>query len=267
MSMSAAGAIYNTIGKSYNVTRKADPYIADRVYRLLEARPGGDYLDIGCGTCNYLAVMESYGLNMTGIDPSETMLDAARSRGLSARLIRAGAESIPLPDDSCDGAIAMLTVHHWNDLATGLEQLHRVVKKGGKVVFFTYTPEQVRGYWLAHYFPEMIGQGASGIPSFEKMKALLELAGFGAIQAFPYFVTDDLQDKMMYAYKLQPEKYLEEEVRRNTSGFALANNQEEIASGLRLLSQDIASGRIRQVMAQYENEFGDYLFITAVNSD
>jgi ubiquinone/menaquinone biosynthesis C-methylase UbiE len=265
MTMSAASAIYNTIGRSYNVTRKADPYIAERVVQLLEARTGGNYLDIGCGTCNYLAVMEAHGLNMTGADPSETMLEAGRHRGLSAPLIHASAESIPLPEDTFDGAIAMLTVHHWNDLAAGLCELHRVVKKGGNLVIFTYTPEQVLGYWLAHYFPELIAQGAAGIPSLEKMSALLEAADFGSIQSFPYFVRDDLQDQFMYAFKRQPAKYLEEDVRNGTSGFTLAKNQEEIAAGLRVLEADLASGRINQVMAQYENQSGDYLFIRAVN--
>jgi ubiquinone/menaquinone biosynthesis C-methylase UbiE len=263
--MTTTGAIYNTIGRSYNVTRKADPYIADMVYQLLQARPGGDYLDIGCGTCNYLGVMSSQGLNMTGADPSDTMLEAARLKDLPARLIRASAESIPLPDDSFDGAIAMLTVHHWNDLTAGLGEIHRVVKKGGRLVLFTYTPGQVHGYWLAHYFPEMIRLGAAGIPTLEEMSVLLEAAGFGAIQSFPYFVRDDLQDQFMYAFKRQPAKYLEERVRNGTSGFALAKDQEEIASGLRVLEADLASGKINQVMEQYENALGDYLFIRAIN--
>ena len=263
MSVSASEPVYDTIGKGYNTTRKADPFITDTIYNLLSPRPGGHYLDIGCGTGNYLAAMESRGLRMTGVDPSEIMLQQAMLKGLSAGLVRASAENLPFPANSFDGAMATLTIHHWTDLGSGLDQLHHVLKAGSHLVLFAFTPEQVQRYWLAHYFPKMIKQDTAGIPSLEKIHSLLATAGFTDLVTVPYFVREDLQDQFMYAFKHKPEKYLDENVRRGTSAFALAKDQEEIASGLALLKDDLATGKIAEVIAKFENSGGDYLFLKA----
>ena len=39
-----------------------------------------------------------------------------------------------------------------------------------------------------------------------------------------------------------------------------------MSEGLRLLSGDISSGHINNVMNKYENSLGDYLFVLAVKS-
>ena len=42
-------------------------------------RPGKAVLDLGCGTGHNLALLASFGLRAIGVDPSETMLAAART--------------------------------------------------------------------------------------------------------------------------------------------------------------------------------------------
>ena len=91
--------IYNTIGTGYNHSRRADPYITGRLLALLQAVPGGGYLDIGCGTGNYTIALAAAGLGFTGVDPSEVMLLEARAlvTGLRegfAKVLRAEAAGI-----------------------------------------------------------------------------------------------------------------------------------------------------------------------------
>lgn len=45
--------IYDTIGKTYDSTRQADPEITQKLLELLCPIVGGKYLDIGCGSGNY----------------------------------------------------------------------------------------------------------------------------------------------------------------------------------------------------------------------
>ena len=47
--------LYDSIGRGYDTTRKADPYITGRLLRYLEPVPGGRYTDFACGTGTLLS--------------------------------------------------------------------------------------------------------------------------------------------------------------------------------------------------------------------
>lgn len=258
--------LYDTIGANYNATRKADPHISEKIFQLLNPGPAGTYLDIGCGTGNYLHALTNMGLSFYGIDPSETMLQAARLKNPQTTFINGKAENIALPDNFFSGAIAVLTIHHWESLRQGLKEIHRVLKPGVKIVFFSFTPEQMKGYWLYHYFPAMIESAMKIIPTLKEMESLLIASGFTAIDSEPYFVQDGLQDHFMYSNKHRPEMYLSAEVRNNASAFSALAAKDEVEHGLVSLKMDIASGKIGGIMEQYKNNLGDYLFITAIKS-
>ena len=71
--------IYDLGGDQYDFTRSADPYLTAKIFDLLHPHSSGMHLDIGCGTGNYTMALAAKGLNFTGIDPSEKMLDVARA--------------------------------------------------------------------------------------------------------------------------------------------------------------------------------------------
>jgi ubiquinone/menaquinone biosynthesis C-methylase UbiE len=73
-------ALYDQLGADYDTTRRADPYIAQRLaYHLILERPG-NYLDIACGTGNYTSTIAAMGINMTGADQSANMIEQARAK-------------------------------------------------------------------------------------------------------------------------------------------------------------------------------------------
>lgn len=256
--------IYNTIGLSYNSTRRADPYIASRMTALLQPTAEGIYLDLGCGTGNYLRTMLDKGFRFYGIDPSDTMLARARETCKEATLLQAQAEALPVTDAFFDGAMAMFTLHHWNNQQEGINELGRVVKPGGRVVFLSFSAEQMDHYWLNHYFPEMIYRSGRLVPGVPGMTAMLETAGFTAVSTENYFVKDDLQDHFLYSNKYRPEQYLNPEVRQGISSFAAFSTPDEVEQGLNQLEADIRSGAIAEIIQRYENELGDYLFYSAI---
>lgn len=256
-------ALYDTIGTNYNTTRKADPYIASKIYDLLSPAPSGIYLDIGCGTGNYLHALSNRGLQFYGVDPSETMLRVARQRNPDAIFINSTSDSISLPDRFFDGAIAVLTIHHWANLLKGLREVNRLLKPGAPMVVFSFTPEQMKGYWLFHYFPQMIEKAMQLIPSLNDMEKLLMSAGFSHIATELYYVREDLEDNFMYSNKYKPENYLRPEVRNNASAFSALATKEETENGVAMLATDIKTGKINDIMVEYHNNIGDYLFIKA----
>jgi ubiquinone/menaquinone biosynthesis C-methylase UbiE len=247
--------LYNKIGNSYNLTRKADPYLAERIYSHLSPQPGG--------TGNYLEALAGNGVNFYGIDPSENMLEQAKAKIDSATFINAVSENIPLTDCFFDGAIATLTLHHWKNRLKGLQEVNRVLKPKAKFVLFSFTPQQMRGYWLCHYFPKMMERCIPMTPETNEMEKLFTESGFSLVQTEKYFIKDDLQDHFLYSNKHFPERYLSAEIRNNTSAFSVFSEPEEVATGVSALEEDIRSGKINAVIKEYENDFGDYMFFVA----
>jgi ubiquinone/menaquinone biosynthesis C-methylase UbiE len=254
---------YDKIGTGYNATRRADPHLTERMHQLLQPKAEGLYLDIGCGTGNYLTALSRKGLSFIGIDPSETMLAEARRKPNSATFICGKAEEIPLPDAHFDGAIAIVTLHHWDDMEAGLKEVARVLKPGARLVCFSFTPEQSQSYWLNHYFPRTMENTFHITPPLDEMMAILHNAGFSKVSTEKYFVHDGLEDHFLMSGKYKPEMYLSPEMRRNTSLFSYYADQAEVDAGLARLEADIESGQVTQVIQDHENELGDYIFIVA----
>lgn len=68
-------------------------------------RPGEkqSLLDVGCGTGNHLLLFQSMGMDVTGIDPSEPMLQVAKDKlGRRVELHLGVAEDLPFEDNTFD---------------------------------------------------------------------------------------------------------------------------------------------------------------------
>lgn len=252
---------YNHIGVSYNTTRKADPYLTDRLYQLLKPQIDGEYLDIGCGSGNYTLALKVRGLQFTGVDPSELMLSLARYQSAIINWVNSSVENLPFADSIFDGAIATLTLHHWQNLEHGFAELSRVLNHGSRLVIFTSTPEQMQGYWLNYYFPQMLSKSISVMPTMSKINEAAEKTGFIVTLQEKYFVLPDLQDLFLYSGKHKPELYFSDAVRDGISSFSLISDQEEVMQGLTLLKNDIDNGKFAAVKASFENDLGDYVFV------
>jgi ubiquinone/menaquinone biosynthesis C-methylase UbiE len=254
---------YDRIGIGYNQTRRADPYLTDRLYHHLQPQANALYLDIGCGTGNYTLALHRKGLSITGVDPAERMLSAARAHESAVEWKRGSAEAIPLASASVAGVLASLTMHHWADLNAAFEELCRVLHPGGRLVIFTSTPAQMRGYWLNDYFPQMLRDSIAQMPDLPRVTAALHRANLELLLTETYDVRPEQEDLFLYAGKDRPEMYLNPRVRSGISSFSDLALQEEIEKGLEQLAADIASGANRDKRAAYAHEGGDYLFLVA----
>lgn len=256
-------AKYDLIGSNYNNTRKADPFILQNLLQHIHPNKSGKYLDIGCGTGNYTIALYQKGYNFIGVDPSDVMLKKAFENDENVDWKLGKAEDVPFENDLFDGVLAMLTIHHWKDLKEGFSEISRVLKPNCRFVIFTSTSEQMYGYWLNHYFPKMLKDSSEQMPKYLKIEEDLNDNGLKIVGTEKYFVRNDLEDLFLYSGKHKPELYLEKQFRNGISSFTDLANSTEVESGLSELERDISSGKIKEIIAEYENNEGDYLFIVS----
>ncbi len=260
---SAMKAKYDLIGKEYNATRRADPYLFSRMLHHLAPSSHGKYLDIGCGTGNYTKEFDKKGIQFIGVDPSSEMLEKADDGNNNIHWMQGSAENIDAPSESFEGAVASLTMHHWTNLHQGFSSLYRVIKDNGRLVLFTATPKQMEGYWLHHYFPKMMKDSMLVMPSLELIESGLSGNNFQIVKRELYDIKPDLQDLFLYSGKFEPKKYFNEQIRNGISSFSAVANAKEVESGLARMKKDVSTGEIEKVMKLYENDLGDYLFLVA----
>jgi ubiquinone/menaquinone biosynthesis C-methylase UbiE len=258
-------AKYDSIGIAYNTTRIADPYLFGRMEALLQPNKTGTYLDLGCGTGNYTLAFAKKGYKFIGIDPSERMLQTAKSRSDSVQWIKGSANQLPVNKNAFDGALATFTIHHWENLSLSFEEIQRVLQPEAQLLLLTSTPEQMEGYWLNHYFPKMMADSIHQMPSLENILAATQHLKLKVTGTEKYFVHPTLKDHFLYVGKQRPHLYLNTAVRNGISSFSNLANKEEVKSGLKKLSKDLDSGKIKDVMKEYENELGDYLYVSLKN--
>src|ERR1700743_3163918 len=117
--------LYDTIGKTYRQTRRADARIAARLIDLVALRPDSAVADIGAGTGNYSLELVRAGYRCLAIEPSIEMTNQA-DKHPSIRWISARAECIPLSDKSVAACVSVLSYHHFQDRRTALREMLRI---------------------------------------------------------------------------------------------------------------------------------------------
>jgi SAM-dependent methyltransferase len=203
-----AAVRYESIGAGYATTRREDPILRARILAALgDAR---SVVNVGAGAGSY----EPRDRHVVAIEPSDVMA-AQRPPGL-APAIRALANDLPLRDDAVDAAMAILTVHHWDEgLRDGVAELRRVAR--GPVVILTYDPLVSGAMWLmADYLVEVAELDRRIFPAPERLAQWLG----GDARVDPVPIPRTCTDWMLGSFWAHPERVLDPRARAATSGFA-----------------------------------------------
>jgi SAM-dependent methyltransferase len=244
--------VYDAIGTTYTSTRRPDPRIGARIADALG--DASSVINVGAGAGSYETSRV-----VLAVEPSPVMI-GQRPPG-SAPVVRARAEAIPVARDAADAVTALLTVHHWSDLAAGVAELRRIARH--RVVILTWDQRVFRRFWLVdEYLPEAAAFDDTRAVPVEHLAALL---GGARVETVP--VPHDCTDGFGAAFWRRPEAYLDPVVRAGISMLAQTGEQ-ALRSGLDRLAGDLESGRWhdrhRDLLAREEFDAG-YRLVIAEN--
>ncbi len=201
-------ARYDRIGTGYALTRREDPHISSAIRSALgDAR---SVVNVGAGAGSY----EPDDRYVIAVEPSDVM--AAQRPSTIPPALRASAADLPLRDNGADAAMAVLTIHHWDDeLERGILELRRVARE--TVVILTYDPLVSGEMWLmSDYLPEVAELDRRIFPAPELLARWL--GSRTRIDVVP--IRRDTPDWMLGSFWAHPERVLDERARNATSGFA-----------------------------------------------
>jgi SAM-dependent methyltransferase len=223
---------YDTIGRTYSSTRRADPRIEARIAAALGDSGRAETMrvvNVGAGAGSY----EPADRFVVAADPSLTMLRQRHADAAPALLARA--EALPFADGTFDAALASLTVHHWHDLERGLCEMQRVARRQ---VIFLFEPPLASSLWfVGEYFPDILDLGSErAAPGIDRLAATLAVR-----HVEPVPVTADCKDGFAGCYWNRPEAYLDPVVQAGISSFAQLD-PEVRRVGTERLRRDLASG-------------------------
>jgi SAM-dependent methyltransferase len=238
---------YDRIGIGYHSKRRPDPRLSAAILEAVGS--ASTILNVGAGAGSY----EPSDRPVVALEPSSVMLAQHPGR----RRIRGVAEHLPFDDGTFDVALAILTVHHWEDLNAGLAELRRVARRQ---VLFTWDPDHQRKLWITTDYVPAIDD--LEISRFTSLTSIVDLLGAHTVK--PFEIPHDFTDGFQAAFWRRPEMYLDPEVRAASSTFA-SLRPELVLPGVERLRRDLESGKwyetYGELLALEKADFGHRIVI------
>lgn len=148
---SQVAQMFNSIAGKYDflnhfLSAGIDIYWRKRAVKVMAQNKPAFILDIATGTGDF--AIEALQLNpqkIIGVDISEGMLaigqEKIKKRNLTDKIqLQLGdSEDLAFSDNTFDGTMAAFGVRNFENLALGLQEMHRVLKPGGRVVILEFS--------------------------------------------------------------------------------------------------------------------------------
>jgi ubiquinone/menaquinone biosynthesis C-methylase UbiE len=231
--------LYDEIGKQYQGHRSADQRIVKAITHLLDLPGKSGIADIGAGTGNYSNALAHSGFKVYAVEPSTEMRSQA-VQNENVIWLEGTAESIPLPDYSVDGIVVILALHHFSSLEKALPEFSRICPHG-PVVIFSFDPRESEDFWLQEYFNDIWLHTFTHFPPIDELARSIAKAARRPAEIHTFLLPHDLSDRFMAAGWNKPELYLNAQIRKSMSGFALADPA-RVEQGRQRLKTDLKSG-------------------------
>ncbi len=173
-------------------TQEATLTLVTRLAERLAIGPGARVCDIGCGygaTARVLA--REYGASVTGLTLSEAQhayaVDAGGEEGDPQILLMDFLDN-GFDRDSFDAAISIESTEHFQDKPALFEEIHRIVRPGGRVGIYSWLAAEGAADWQVRWLLEPICREGRlpGLGTEEDYRGWFAEAGFEDIEFEDY---------------------------------------------------------------------------------
>jgi SAM-dependent methyltransferase len=148
-------------------------------------QPGDRVVEVGCGTGRLtLPLSAMTPARVTGVDTETRMLDVARGKDAAGRIewIRGSAYRLPLDDGAAALVMMVMVVHLLRQRVRAFTEARRILRPGGRLSLWTFTPRHVEEFYLNPYFPSIAVIDRPRFPSVAVLGAELRRAGFEEVR-------------------------------------------------------------------------------------
>ena len=144
-------------------------------------QPGDQVVEVGCGTGRMtLPLSAMTPARIMGVDSEARMLDVARGKDTEGRVewVRGSAYRLPLDDGAAALVMMVMVVHLLRQRVRAFTAARRILRPGGLLSLWTFTPRHVEDFYLNPYFPSIAVIDRPRFPSPAVLSAELLRAGF-----------------------------------------------------------------------------------------
>jgi SAM-dependent methyltransferase len=175
-----AAAVWGSGGSAYDRVSATIADALDHVVARLNPQPGEKCLDVATGTGWTARLLKARGADVTGVDISSGVIEAAQELAPDIDFRLGDAEELEFPDGSFDVVTSTFGVMFVTRPEDAARELARVCRKGGRLGLCTWAPGGTIEEWFQVMRPYMPPPAATPPPSpFEwgKPERLRELLG------------------------------------------------------------------------------------------
>lgn len=154
----------------------------EKMRRIVLADASGVTLEIGVGPGYNIPLYKSIS-KLYALEPSQELIDIAQARTQSlnfpVHFLKAGAENIPLPEDSVDTVVSTWTLCSVDNPEKVLEEIKRVLRPDGQFIFVDHGAHPNSGVHLLQKLLTPITKHFTGNCHYDrKIEDLISQAGF-----------------------------------------------------------------------------------------
>ncbi|WP_208590628.1 class I SAM-dependent methyltransferase [Gracilibacillus suaedae] len=206
-----------------------------------------DVLDLSCGTGLYLAKQTNYfngsDIKWSGLDLSDQMLSKAKEKVKNVELIQADVVDMPYASETFDFISNNYAFHHYMKKDKALNEIQRVLKKGGIYKLHNIAIHDMPKWWVYYYFLSAYDEDFKRFWSKDVMFNKLTSKGF------------EVDLKIVYRMEnIKVVEYIEHAKNRDISVLTLIND-EDYEKGLESMRADIKTNPNKTIVNDFAEMF------------
>jgi ubiquinone/menaquinone biosynthesis C-methylase UbiE len=240
---------YSEIAKYYDKVRTEPGTLLSQIIKYGGINSKSRILDVGCGTGRFPINLSSMTrCSLVGLEPSLEMLREAFLRGCSRRIvwIQGDGQRLPFPNEIFDCVYMTFVLHHMERKDLALQEIYRVLKKGGRCVIVTTSHSQIKRHVL-NDFPGVTAIDLKRFPSVSSIKKSMSSMSFKSVH---YHV--------FHRFESTPTRRYLERVRNKYASTLTLFSDEEFQRKFKVFQQ-----RIRKKYGNQMKRVSGFIFVEA----